>query len=289
MSLLIALALAAAGPSKEELKLLGPVKDTPIVQLDPNGAYILLRSPAPVPINLFRIATADEMADYQRRRAEALAKAHRKWEGRHADWLQASQSKDPQARGLAGDEPVEPTDANLAFSPIDQENLLAFGPLFRFSKDKDGSSTYLQRVWPGRYVVYGSIFVNPNGGGTGFCVCMGTIAFDAKAGEITDVGTVTTSLDPLTFPRVLEKAKPEDVEGLQSGTITMMRWKVYDTSMAVDPRLSAFKIVPASFRSAGPVPNYFGVQVDRMTAIPGVLAYDRDKIVDVAPSAAAGR
>ena len=52
--------------------------------------------------------------------------------------------------------------------------------------------------------------------------------------------------------------------------------------MAIDPRLSAYKVVPATFRAAGPVPNYFGVQVDRMTALPGVLAYDRDKIVDAA-------
>jgi hypothetical protein len=112
---------------------------------------------------------------------------------------------------------------------------------------------------------------------------MGTVAFDAKAGEITDVGSVMVSAtDALIYPRMLEKAKQEDVEGLRSGAITMMRLTPSSGTMPVDPRLASYKIVPATYRAAGPVPNYYGVQVDRLTAIPGVLAYDRDKIVDVA-------
>jgi len=286
MSMLLAMALAMAGPTKADLKQLGPVKDTPTVQLDPNGAYILLRSPAPVPINLFRIATPDEVEDYKVRRAEALAKAHKRWTSSHADWVK---NKDTyRAQGMNVDEPVEPTEANLAFPALDEENLIGFGPLFRFAKEKGGNSTYLQRVWPGRYVVYGSILVNAsNGVATGFCVCMGTIAFDVKAGEIVDAGAVKASVnDPLIYPRLLDKAEPGDVEGLRSGAITMMRWSPKDGSMAIDPRLSSYKVTPAQFRPAGPVPNYFGVQVDRMTAIPGILGYDRDKLVDLSATPA---
>ena len=283
MSMVLALLLAIAGPTKEQAKQLRPVKDSAAVQLDPTGAYILLRSPSAVPINLFRIATPEEVAEYKVRRAEALAKAHAKWTKRHASWAKehAAWKKDPSASPKPDEEPVEPTDANLAFTPIDQENLIDFGPFNRFAKEK-GTSTYLQRVWPGRYVVYGSIYVNPNGGAMGTCVCMGTIAFDARPGEITDVGFVTVSTDPLIAPGMLEKAKADEVDGLRSGALTMVRWTPRDSSMAVDPRLSAYKVVPASFRAAGPVPNSYGVQVDRMTAIPGVLAYDRDKIVDLA-------
>jgi hypothetical protein len=29
-------------------------------------------------------------------------------------------------------------------------------------------------------------------------------------------------------------------------------------------------------------PNYFGVEIDRLQAIPGVLRYDRDQIIDEA-------
>ena len=63
-----------------------------------------------------------------------------------------------------------------------------------------------------------------------------------------------------------------------------MRLTPANSSMPVDSRLGSYKVVPASYRAAGPVPNYFGVQVDRLTAILGILAYDRDKIVDVAPA-----
>jgi hypothetical protein len=290
MSMLIAMALAMAGPTKEEAKLLRPVKDTPTVQLDPNGAYILLRSPAPVPINLFRIATPEELDEYRARRAEVLAKSHAKWVKAHANWAREYKwwKEDPQSYRKPDEEPVEPTDANLDFPALDKENLIDFGPLFRFAKQKGGDSTYLQRVWPGRYVVYGSVIVNPEGGGTGMCVCMGTIAFDAKAGEITDVGAVKVSMaDALTWPGMLDKAEPEEVEALRTGAMTMMRWTLPNASLPVDPRLGAYKVVPASFKPAGPVPNYYGVQVDRMTAIPGVLGYERDKIVDLSAEAAA--
>ena len=284
MSMMLAMLMAAAssgvGPTKADLKLLGPVKDMPAVQLDPSGAYILLRSPAPVPINLFRIATSEEVEAFKARRAEALAKAYRKWKSRHEDWVENRETY--RAQGITMDEPIEPTEANFSYPPIDQENLLAFGPLNRFAKEKGGTSTYLQRVWPGRYVVYGSILVNPNGGAAGFCVCMGTIAFDARPGEIVDVGLVKASAtDALTYPNLLEKAERGEIEGLSNGSITMMRWTPQNGSLPIDPRLSAYKVVPAQFKPAGPVPNYYGVQVDRMTAIPGVLAYDRDKIVDL--------
>jgi len=287
MSMMLAILLAMASPTKADLKLLGPVKDSETVQLDPAGAYILLRSPAPVPINLFRIATPEELEEYKSRRSEKFAKAHAKWVKQHDIWAEdlAAHKKSPGAYQHPGEEPVEPTDLGFNYPTIDQENLLAFGPLNRFAKASGGTSTYLQRVWPGRYVVYGSILVNPNGGAVGFCVCMGTVAFDAKPGEIVDVGLVTTTNDPLIAPGMLEKAEPADAAGLRDGSITMMRWKPYENSMAIDPRLSAFKVVPAQFKSAGPVPNYYGVQVDRMTAIPGILTYERDKIVDPASTA----
>jgi hypothetical protein len=281
MSMLLAMALGLAGPTKEDRKLLGPVKDTPTVQLDANAAYILVRSPAPVPINLFRIATAEEIAEYKGRRSTALAKARVKWASRHAQWEQNRENL--RAQGVTEEEPVEPTEDSFDFPPLDKENLIGFGPLFRFAKVSGGNSTYLQRVWPGRYVVYGSVLVTPNGATSGMCVCMGTIAFDAKPGEIVDIGAVKASMmDGLTWPRVIEKAEPADVEGLRSGSITMMRWTLPGSSLPVDPRLSGYKVVPAEFRAAGPVPNYYGVQVDRLTAIPGILAYDRDKIVAAA-------
>jgi len=285
MMLLLAMALAA-GPSKEDLKLLRPVKDTPAVQLDMTGAYILLRSPAPVPISLFRVATQPEVDEYREKRAQALVKAHQKWEKSHASWAKGAAlwKKDPNLALPPGDEPIEPTDESLTMAPLDQENLIGFGPLNRFAKDSSGTSTYLQRVWPGRYVLYGSIFVGNNGSAFGSCVCMGTVAFDAKAGEITDVGTVQTSIDAITFPRMLDKAKPEDVDGLRSGAITMMRLTPAGT-VGIDPRLSAYKVVPATLKAAGPVPNYYGVQVDRLTAIPNILKYDRDKIIDLTSAA----
>ena len=43
-----------------------------------------------------------------------------------------------------------------------------------------------------------------------------------------------------------------------------------------------------ALRASGRVPNYFGLQIDRLTPVPGVLDYDRDKIIDVKAQRPAG-
>jgi len=53
------------------------------------------------------------------------------------------------------------------------------------------------------------------------------------------------------------------------------------TSVAIDPRLNGAHVVPARFRPVGKLPNYFGLPINRMPAIPGVMRYDRDRIVDL--------
>ncbi len=58
-------------------------------------------------------------------------------------------------------------------------------------------------------------------------------------------------------------------------------WEMPVAGAAIDPRLAGYAIVPAELRAAGRFPNYYGLQIDRMTPIPGVLAYERDRIIDV--------
>ena len=50
---------------------------------------------------------------------------------------------------------------------------------------------------------------------------------------------------------------------------------------AIDPRLTSATILPAAFKPVGKLPNYFGVVVSRIPEMPGVLRYNRDRIVDL--------
>jgi hypothetical protein len=56
----------------------------------------------------------------------------------------------------------------------------------------------------------------------------------------------------------------------------------------VDARLAGMTVRPATFRPVGKSPNYYGLAITRMPAMPGVMRYDRDRTVDLAGTAGPG-
>ncbi|URW76260.1 hypothetical protein M9980_03265 [Sphingomonas donggukensis] len=247
------------------------VKDKPTVALDPTKAYVLLRSEVQTPMYLMKLPTSEDQAAYDRMRAEALVKAHGKYEKKLANYERDLKAAEKAPGYRVGDKPVEPTEANFEFTPFALMAAVGIGPINRFAKQ--GGSTYLHEVTPGTYRVYGFLSAAPGVAAMGSCFCMGSVKFDARAGEITDLG-------------VIEKAEPVDrPDGDSSYPMVMTGQKLFvpagaDTPM--DPRLASAKIVPATFRAAGKMPNYFGLTITRVPDMPGVLRYDRDRIVDLA-------
>jgi hypothetical protein len=55
---------------------------------------------------------------------------------------------------------------------------------------------------------------------------------------------------------------------------------------AGDPRLPADMLRQAEFRAMPTLPNWYGTEINRLQPIPGVLAYDRDKVIDLKASGA---
>jgi hypothetical protein len=173
--------------------------------------------------------------------------------------------------------PVEPTDANLAFPSLASENIVTLGPLYRFSKT-GGRSTYLERMKPGRYIFYGPLATFPET--TGTCLCMGSIAFEVKPGVITNAGMMKLNL---VAAREAAKAEGKEMPKTELDlpeSLNGVGWQVPADGDAIDPRLAGYKVVPAEIRAYGRIPNFFGVAIDRMTEIPGLLAYERDRVVD---------
>ena len=82
---------------------------------------------------------------------------------------------------------------------------------------------------------------------------MGSVKFEVKAGEVTDLGKL---------------AGPDALTPVSS-------------DMNVDPRLAQWKVAPARYSPIGKLPNYFGVNVTRVQPIPSVIGYDRDRIIDL--------
>lgn len=281
-------ALAADGPPVREYRA---IADKPVAEIDPAKSYIIVQTEAATPLTFIRRPEKEDIDDYLSRRKEALAKAHAKWAKKHANWVKEAASWDrlssSDRRGAPRPpQPVEPTDANLAFAAIEQENMVSIGPFNRFAKEK-GRSVFLHMVPPGRYAFYGPVIITAAIGG-GTCLCMGSIQFEVKPGQIVNTGTMVGTW---MAERAKAKAEGRPVPPMTTefpGKLTTTSWQPPVPGDTVDPRLAAFTIVPADLRASGRVPNYYGLQIDRLTPIPGVLDYDRDKVIDVKTQQPAG-
>jgi hypothetical protein len=284
-AVLIAGTPAAALPVPGDYKAIG---DTKTVALDPARSYLIVQTSSAssmysFPIAFIRRPDKADIDDYLARRKAALDKAHAKWTGKHASWVKQAADWDKLPKqDRAGQprpaEPVEPTDLNLAFPAIEQEGIVIIGPFNRFAK-ANGRSTFLHAVPPGRYAFYGPINIAAAAFGT--CMCMGSIEFEVKPGQIVNGGMMT-----INFMAERAKAKAEGRPVPKTETdlppdMNTISWEVPVAGYAVDPRLSAYTIVPAELHATGRIPNYYGLMIDRLTAIPGVLDYDRDRIIDV--------
>lgn len=286
---IIVAALAACTVAAPAVAALDPaafkaVADKPTVALDPAKSYLIVQTlSGTAALTFVRRPEKADIDDYLARRAAALAKAHAKWAKKHAEWQGQAANWDrlssQDRRGAKRPvEPVEPTDLNLAFAAIEQENMVTIGPFNRFAKG-EGGSTFVHMVPPGRYVFYGPINIAAPIVGT--CLCMGSIEFEVKPGQIVNAGIVKGNwIAERAKAKAEGKPVPASEMDLPEG-MNSISWEVPVAGAAIDPRLSAYRIVAADLRAAGRVPNYFGVNIDRMTPIPGVLDYDRDKILDM--------
>ena len=125
---------------------------------------------------------------------------------------------------------------------------------------------------PGVYTYYGSVFFAPNGGYAGVCDCMGTIKFKAGAGKITNLGDFL-GLHWATSDELKQSSYPAS-----SGEIP---WDPVPVDYALPDSLSSWPSVKPEFRAAGKMDNFYGIRIGRFPPLPSVLAYDRDKVIDL--------
>lgn len=270
---LLAAAPAAAGEKAPAFVKTKAVADKPSISLNPASGYVLLRTDTAMPLHLVRVPSESEKAIYAALRAKAFAEAQRKYQKKLKSYesLMADETRMPNA--ARPQKPVEPTEANFEFTPFELMTGVAIGPTNRFAKQDGGASTYLQELTPGEYRIYGPAQVMPAGGAAGTCWCMGSVKFKVAAGEITDLGLIATKQGK---PSVTVADKnfpvPMDIPNFLGAA---------PEQAAIDPRLAKFPIRRAEYRPVGKLPNYFGIIVGRIPAMPGVLRYDRDRIVDL--------
>lgn len=257
-----AFALAAATPALAERTQFN-AKD--VIAPQPGMAYIYYRADTKAMAAFLRTVDAAQRADYLTKRTAALAKAHEKYLRRKASWDKAPADQ-------RGEEPEEPTDATFAFPAPELDNFVSVNA-GRVMVDAKPDYAYLLMVKPGEYTYYGPMIVG-YGVSLGTCMCMGSVRFEAKADTIVDLGEISTVFDDP------DKAKGAAADKTALAAHVAIRPGVTPTPLAAN--LPKLPVETAVYHAAYKMQNYHGVTIDRLLPVPGVLAYKRDEVIDLA-------
>lgn len=238
-------------------------------KIDPAKAYIYINSPQNRANGIFlKTPNAEEIANYETKWREEFAEAQADYPKALKRYEIAKQSGRPPK-----EKPVEPTEQSFAIDPIDFRMIVSYGPQFIFDKTEGESKSfgYLIEVEPGEYTFFGPILYLPGTQVFGQCYCMGSVKFEAKAGQITSLGDFLSlgwadrkALEKSTFERELLPDRPAK-----------------PTDWSVPASLTQYPHAKAELRAAGKRNNFLRALVGRIPPVPGVLAYNRDVPVDL--------
>lgn len=276
---LIASAPAAAQGAPDK-PLVEHLRDGAAFEPAPDRAYALMRVPTPAKfvsfdLLLLRELDSAELDTFVRARSAAFAEAKTEADAKRNAVLAANARRAPGAKPKEVPEPL--TLETFAF------DYRAVTNVFRVEAGHSYAKTPAERVYlfalrPGRYVVLGTAlnFTMLT------CLCMGTIGFEARAGETVDMGEVLGNMAhrPSLFPELA------GYDGLHVTHVgSPPQWAVtvrpFAPGMTVPASLAGSKLAPADYHAVGKIPNYFRTPVTRMAPVAGVLAYRDDHAIDV--------
>lgn len=249
-------------------------------KLDPAQGYIYMTGSARANGMFIRVPDAEDIAAYRVDWEKEFAKADKGYGSKLRSWQKDADLAVSTGKKVTKPKPVKPTRENFTIGPIEQRTTVSFGPTYVYAKAKDPDAySYLNEVKPGTYIWYGPIFVGPNGM-AGYCLCMGTIKFEVKAGVITDLGTMLSSqagLEGLMGYDAIDNQPDRFTDGNPAAGAPGPDSLQYGVPVS----LKALPAERAQFQAAGKINNFFGVRISRLRPIAGVLGYKRDAVIDL--------
>jgi hypothetical protein len=243
---------AATKPADAEFR---QVRDKEPLTLRADRGYILLREDTDLSkftLNILRIPSVDEIAAYQAARDKAYA----------------------ELKAKKGDKagPIE----SFVFAYGGRPNFFALEPGKKTAM-VGKVAMMVAELTPGDYVVYGTGYSSY----TYQCLCLGTVRFTVKAGEVSDLGSllVAKAWQPSPIP---ELAGEVDL-----GRSAFMDYGLFAVGIRarkpadwLPPGIDPARIVPAELHAVGPFVDTNTVLINRLAAIPGVLGYDQGRVID---------
>jgi hypothetical protein len=260
IGLLAILALASPASARDNAGAVYLV--TAPAALDPGSAYLLLRTSTaksgmfPLRHVLLRIPSAEELDAYRTAKQAAYTDALPKLTAR------AKGGKVPTIDEFEFDYPGK---ANTFV--VDSGKFIEDGEM----------RTILVQVPPGTYIIYGSTL---GGRGLVVCNCLGTVQFVAKAGVITDMGSLYVDKvhKESPVPHLEDNLGPQM---FQYGLILGQALVPADAATPVPAGLRALTIEQARFQAVGQFYEPGAGWINRLPPIPGILGYERGRPIDL--------
>lgn len=282
--LLLAAPAVHAAPAVDEMIEIEAGK---AVTIRPDRAYLLFRRVRPEgvlsiePIFL-RIPSDSEMARYAAARRQAWLRAEPDLVRKREAQLRKKAEAEAAGTEYKGEITPPPSLENFNFVYDEVANVRRVDTDRAFVKGKP-ESVYLVEVLPGDFVLYGASYgsaaVKPS---LFACMCLGTVGFTAPAGSITDLGYfMGDRADKLSkIPEL------KDETGLGSGSVAIhaplaatVRPVRADTQLPEG--IAAASVRPAQYRAVGRFVDPRAITIARLGAVPGILAYEGRRVVDV--------
>ncbi len=266
------IALAQGKPVEEKNILSGKSA------LDPAMGYMFVQATGRTNGLFLRVPDDSTRAAYQADWEEAFAKAEKKYPGQLKRW-ESDVAVAKQTKNKLPEKPLPPSRETFSIGAIELRDMVAFGPMFVFSKGEDRFS-YLTAVQPGSYIYYGPLYYAPDVPVAGMCYCMGTVRFEVKPGIVTDLGNFLGAA-PKPAPPYDVTAQfwmKENEERAAKGKPPV--FAPQQLAFGLPESLKAWPSAQAEFHASGKLNNYFGITITRMPPVAGVLDYKRDAVID---------
>lgn len=255
-----------------------------VITIDPARAYILFRVEDRAEIQFLKVVDDAERSAWEAARQTAFERALARNQRSIVQWQRDMAQCGGQNAASAycsnrGPRPAPLTMETFAFASPESDNFISVGR-GRYFEQMGTSYVYLRAVEPGTYILYGPLIIGANGAAAGVCLCMGSVRFEARAGQIVDIGEI--HLSGVDGADHAGRFGP-DGHRLPAPVVIPPR-----ADAGRPARLANLPFATASLHAADRMPNYFGVLIDRLAPIPGVLGYERGLVIDLAAGGGTG-
>ena len=228
-----------------------------------------------------RIPASREMEDYRAAKLAAFTAEKPELEKSRQRLMDQKAAAEANGERFSGEIPAPPSLSTYNFIYTRSNNVTSLASSKFFSKSGN-ERIYLIEAPAGEYVLYGLTYANGRAG-LYVCMCLGTVGFEAKAGQVTNLGEFLS--DVAKMRSKVPELEAESGFGPSTDTPLPLAVAAVKPAQAGSSVPDAFRGLPvkaADYHAVGRFLEPRTGGINRLVPIPGVLSYDGDgRVIDV--------